>query len=166
MAHEYVDDGVPFLRSQNVTVAGIDPTDIRFISRDFHSRLAKSALQKGDVVVVRTGRPGTAAVVGAAFDGANCADLVIIRPGNLVNPRFLAGFINSVARGHIAAHLVGAVQQHFNVGSARTIELGLPSPEEQSAIADVLGALDDKIESNGRAADLLESIVRLEHHGP
>jgi type I restriction enzyme S subunit len=60
----------------------------------------------------------------------------------------------------VAAHLVGAVQQHFNVGSARTLRLNLPPLAEQKAIASILGALDDKIELNRRMNATLEGMAR------
>jgi len=52
------------------------------------------------------------------------------------------------------------VQQHFNVGSARTLRLTLPPLTEQKAIAAVLGALDDKIELNRRMNATLEAMAR------
>jgi type I restriction enzyme S subunit len=52
------------------------------------------------------------------------------------------------------------VQQHFNVGSARTMRLHLPSVHEQRAIAHILGTLDDKIELNRRMNETLEAIAQ------
>jgi len=69
-------------------------------------------------------------------------------------------FVNSVAKDHVAAHLVGAVQQHFNVGSARTIQIPLPPLAEQRAIAHILGTLDDKIELNRKMNETLEAMAR------
>jgi type I restriction enzyme S subunit len=86
--------------------------------------------------------------------------LVIVRCGKQLNNRFLAYYVNTVASGHVAAHLVGAVQQHFNVGSARTLRLNLPPLAEQKAIAAVLGALDDKIELNRQMNATLEAMAR------
>ena len=57
MASEYVSVGIPFLRSQNVEPLRINDSDVKFISQEFHTRLRKSALAPGDVVIVRTGKP-------------------------------------------------------------------------------------------------------------
>lgn len=107
-------------------------------------------------MVVRTGKPGTAAVIPKELPVANCADLVIVRPGPELDARFLSYYVNSAARGYVSAHLVGAVQQHFNVGSARELRIRLPPITEQHRIVAVLAALDDKIESNRRLAAVLE----------
>jgi type I restriction enzyme S subunit len=160
MASEYVDDGIPFLRSLNVEPLRINKNDLKFIAPEFHRRIQKSRLTPGDVVIVRTGKPGACSVVPEWLTDANCSDLVIVRCGKDLNNRFLAYYVNTVASGHVAAHLVGAVQQHFNVGSARTLRINLPPLAEQESIAAVLGALDDKIELNRRMNATLEAMAR------
>lgn len=160
MADEYLEVGVPFLRSLSVERFGIRQEGMKFISPDFHKKLKKSALVPGDVVIVRTGKPGTCAVVPDWLDDANCSDLVIVRCGPRVRPHFLCYIVNSIAGSHIDAHTVGAVQQHFNVGSARTLGFLLPPIEEQDRILALLRGLDDKIELNRRMNATLESMAR------
>ena len=160
MASEYVDDGIPFLRSMNVDPLRINRNDLKFITPEFHQRIRKSRLTPGDVVIVRTGKPGACSVVPEWLEDANCSDLVIVRCGPHLDNRFLAYYINTVASNHIAAHLVGAVQQHFNVGSARTLRVNLPPLPTQRAIAHVLGTLDDLIELNRETNAILEEMAR------
>src|SRR2546425_13260518 len=74
MASEYVEEGVPFLRSQNVEQFRLNRSELRYVSRAFHEKLRKSALHPGDVVVVRTGYPGTACVIPRSLPEANCED--------------------------------------------------------------------------------------------
>ncbi len=160
MANEYLESGVPFLRSLNVDPYIINTDDLKYISQKFHTRLSKSKLKPGDVVIVRTGKPGTAAVVPEWLQDANCSDLVVVRPGPGLHARFLAYYVNSAACDHIEAHTVGAVQQHFNIGSAKQLVMTLPPLAEQRAIAGVLGALDDKIAANRRLSGTLEALAR------
>ncbi|MEU6535785.1 restriction endonuclease subunit S [Streptomyces sp. NPDC047000] len=152
MASRYVPRGVPFLRSQNVKPGRIDLSSLAYIDEGFHVELSKSQLRAGDLVIVRTGVPGVAAVIPEGIDSLNCADLVIARPKPGVNVQFLCYAINETAGSFIRAHTVGAVQQHFNVASAKRMTLKLPSLAEQRAIVEVLGALDDKIGVNARIA--------------
>lgn len=160
MTAEYRPTGIPFLRSQNVEPFRINLQDLRFIHAAFHEKISKSRLTPGDVVVVRTGTPGIAAVIPDWLEEANCSDLVVIRPNpHVLDPRFLAYAINSVVQSHIQSRLVGAVQQHFNVGSAKRMPIPLPPLPEQKAIAEVLGALDDKIELNRRMNHTLEEMA-------
>ncbi|SDZ05380.1 type I restriction enzyme, S subunit [Nitrosomonas halophila] len=160
MTSEYVDAGVPFLRSKNVDVLRINQDDLKFISHDFHKQISKSKLAPGDVVIVRTGKPGTTAVVPEWLQEANCSDLVIVRCGSRINNRFLAYYVNSVASSHVNAHLVGAVQQHFNVGSAKCMKVLLPDISEQERIVEILGTLDEKIELNRQMNTTLEAMAQ------
>lgn len=160
MASEYVPKGIPFLRSLNVEPYRINHAELMYVSESFHQKLKKSALAPGDVVIVRTGKPGTAAVIPDTLPIANCSDLVIVRPGPQLDARFLAYYINSAAQHHVFAHTVGAVQQHFNVGSAKTLKLLRPPLDEQRAIVRILGALDDKIELNRQMNRTLETLAQ------
>lgn len=160
MASEYVPNGIPFLRSQNVLPHRISLQDIKFISDEFYQKIKKSALTPGDVVIVRTGKPGTAAVIPDTLPVSNCSDLVIVRPGNELNAKFLSYYMNGIGQHHVSAHLVGAVQQHFNVGSAREMKIFLPSRVEQDQIVGVLSVLDDKIELNRHMNETLEAMAK------
>lgn len=128
MSSQYVESGIPFLRSQNIQPFRINLSDIKYISPEFHTKLKKSALKPGDVVVVRTGYPGTACVIPDNLPISNCADLVIIRPNNQINAHFLVYIFNSTwGRGAVAGNLVGVAQQHFNIGAAKELVISLTS---------------------------------------
>lgn len=158
MTSEYKDSGVPFLRSLNVKQYKVNLNSVKFVDREFHQKLKKSALKPGDVVIVRTGKPGTSTVIPDWLAEANCSDLVIVRPGNNLDSNFLAAYINTIATSHIDAHTVGAVQQHFNVASAKKMEIKLPPIEIQRKIGKIISNLNDKIEVNEKIVNLLEQI--------
>ncbi|PGM61421.1 type I restriction endonuclease subunit S [Bacillus cereus] len=158
MTSEYKDWGIPFLRSLNVKQYKVNLNSVKFVNREFHQKLKKSALKPGDVVIVRTGKPGTATVIPDWLEEANCSDLVIVRPGNNLDSNFLAAYINTIATSHIDAHIVGAVQQHFNVASAKKMKLKLPPIEIQRKIGKTISNLNDKIEVNEKIVNLLEQI--------
>lgn len=161
MADQYVDRGIPFLRSQNVRPFEVVRHGLLCISEAFDRKLSKSRLSAGDVVVVRTGYPGTAAVVPSSLDGANCADLVVITPSPLLNPYVLAALFNSVyGQRAVQSQLVGSAQQHFNVGSAKSMRVRLPDRDGQDRIADVICAISDLIENNRRRLAMLEEMAR------
>lgn len=161
MANEYVEDGIPFLRSQNILPFQLDLSNTKFITPAFHRKLKKSALRPGDVCIVRTGYPGTACVVPKSLPVANCADLVVIRPSNQIDPWYIASIFNSVwGQGTVSGNLVGVAQQHFNVGAAKAMQIPLPPLPTQRRIASVLSAYDDLIENNTRRIAILEEMAR------
>lgn len=160
MAERYVETGIPFLRSQNIKPNAVSFTDVKFIDEKFHGELKKSSLKAGDVAVVRTGYPGTAAVVTAEMLPMNCADLVIITPGKKVDSRYLASLLNSnFGKALVTGNTVGAAQQHFNVTTAKQIKMPLPPLNVQQKIAAILTAYDDLIENNRQRIALLEKMA-------
>ena len=160
MASEYVKSGVPFLRSLNIEPFGVNTNDIKFITPEFHRRIKKSALRPGDVAIVRTGKPGTCAVIPDWLENANCSDLVLVKCGREIRPRFLCYWVNSVASYHISSHTVGAVQQHFNVGAAKIMKVAVPSLQAQDEVIAVLGGLDDRIAILCETNATLEAIAQ------
>ena len=137
MANRYVASGTPFLRSQNIRPFSIDLTDVKFVDDAFVSELKKSELRPGDVAIVRTGYPGTCAVIPDDLEVANCADLVIARTGAKLNPHFLALFLNSsYGKKLVAGVAVGAAQKHFNVGAAKRTIFPCPPLETQDRLVE------------------------------
>jgi type I restriction enzyme S subunit len=133
MAKRYVSSGVPFLRSQNIRPFRLDLENVIYIDQKFHSELKKSSLKAGDVAIVRTGYPGTAAVIPDDLGPANCSDLVIVRPNDMVLPDFLASFFNSsFGKASVGGRLVGAAQKHFNVSATKETILHLPPLDTQN----------------------------------
>lgn len=134
-AKYYEATGVPCLRSLNVRETGLTDSDLVYISDESNVLHAKSRVYTGDLVAVRSGQPGTTAVVDGRFEGANCIDLIIIRRSPSVESSFLAHFLNSEpAKMQFLSGSGGAIQQHFNIETASDLVVPLPSLEEQRAI--------------------------------
>jgi type I restriction enzyme, S subunit len=127
MAEEYVSTGVPLLRSLNVRRNEIDRKDLKFVSDAFHQKLNKSKLSTGDVVSVRTGKPGVTAVIPPQLDDANCADLIVMTCGPKLVPVFLSESLNMILgdRDQIQG-TTGAIQTHFNIERAKEVRIPLP----------------------------------------
>ncbi|MFC8293316.1 restriction endonuclease subunit S [Streptomyces sp. NPDC057242] len=137
----YTDDrvaGVPALRGVNVLPGGFDLTDLVYFRQESAADLQKSTLREGDIVVIRTGRPGDAAVVSADVAGYNCIDLIIVRPGQNVDSKFVELFLNSgYGRTQIMRRSAGTAQQHFNVGALKKVQIPALPLDEQRALVSV-----------------------------
>lgn len=134
MKDEYVAEGIPFLRSQNVRPNRYDSEGLKFISPEFHSKLKKSALEPGDILVVRSGSVGVACVVPVWLPVANCSDLVIIKRPRGVLPGYGAFYLNAVVDSRIAAGRVGIALAHFNTKSVANLPIPVPPLAEQARI--------------------------------
>ncbi|WP_182882682.1 restriction endonuclease subunit S [Microbispora sp. H10949] len=159
----YVNEGgIPALRGVNIRPGRIVKDGLVQISHDGHAANKKSRLRAGDLVVVRTGQAGAAAVVPVELDGSNCIDLIIIRPGCKLVPRYLEYVLNSgYSRRRISEQSVGSIQSHFNVGAMRDMPIPVPALEEQLRIVKFLDSecsrLTDSAQALRRQIELLES---------
>ncbi|WP_213804775.1 restriction endonuclease subunit S [Granulicella sp. dw_53] len=139
MIKEYRDDGVPFLRSQNIRPFRISLENVVYIDAAFNATLKKSQLRPGDLAIVRTGYPGTAAVIPSDLPISNCSDLVIVRPGPALDPFYMAHFFNSAhGKRLVLGNLVGSAQKHFNIGSAKSVSVPVPSLKQQQQVVSML----------------------------
>jgi len=139
----YVRHGVPAFRSANIREDGINDFDLVYISDASNALLAKSQTRTGDVLTVRTGYPGTSAVVRPVHAGCNCIDILITRPSRKLDSEWLAIWINSsFGKEQVLRNQGGLAQKHFNVGDMRNLVVALPPLPEQRAIATALSDMD------------------------
>jgi type I restriction enzyme S subunit len=126
--------GVPALRSLNVLKNRLSRGEHVEISHEGHQFHRKSALNAEDVVIVRSGRPGDAAVVPPLDHPLNAIDLIISTTGPDLRPEFFCRFLNSVAgRRQFASGIAGTAQLHFNVELFKKLRIPVPPLLEQDA---------------------------------
>lgn len=143
----YVDKGVPCFRSLNILENKINQNDLVYISEDGNKEHSKSILKEGDILIVRTGEPGTSCIVPKEYEGANCIDLLILRTNNSVFNEYLSRYINSsLCKHQIIRFQVGTSQQHFNVKFLKQILTLIPPLSEQKQIVSILSNIDSKIQ--------------------
>ena len=131
-ASHYVANGVPALRTLNVKPGRIVEDDLVFFSEAANNGpLAKSKLRENDLVIARTGKPGTTAIVPARLSGANAIDLIIATPDpRVASSIYLESLLNSqVGKRIIRGESRGQIQQHFNVGSLKDAMIPVPPLE-------------------------------------
>ena len=141
-------EGIRAFRSANIGENKVVDRDWVYLSNAGHEANKKSALREGDVLVVRSGAPGTACVVPKDFAGSNCIDVVFARPDrSQVLPEYLASYTNSdVGKQHVLGNKGGLALQHFNVGAYKEMLVLLPPLPEQRKIAEILRTWDEALE--------------------
>ena len=142
----YVEAGVPAFRSANIQEDGIKADNLVYISTSSNELLKKSQMREGDILSVRTGYPGTSAVVSKELEGSNCIDILISTPNDVVFSEYLCFWINSsFGKNQVLRQQGGMAQQHFNVGEMRQLQVALPTIEEQKFICERLQMASRKI---------------------
>lgn len=143
------EEGVPFLLGGDVREFYIDTTKSkRCLVQVSNGPLLKSRLAAGDLVVVRVGHPGVAAVVPENLEGANCASMMIVRRHKRFVSQWLAYAFNSQpGRDQIDLVQYGAAQKQFNISHAVDFTFPVPPLSEQYVIAEYLDQETTKLYS-------------------
>lgn len=136
--------GVKAFRSLNIGPMSIKDGDWVYFSYEGNDKNAKSQLKENDLLIVRSGAPGTACVVPKQYEGCNAIDIIIARPNTKkVNPYYLCTYTNMPhGKKQIEEGTGGAAQQHFNVGKYNKLRLMLPPLELQKEFVDFIAQVD------------------------
>jgi len=152
-------DSVPLVRSQDVRPGMLRLGNALHITKTFHSRLKKSQLQGGEILIVRVGanRSDTCMVPKDVTD-INCANIIFARP--FFNGLFFVYFLNSdFGRKLLLSVSTGSAQEVINTQSVAKLPIPIPPYEIQMKISAILSAYDDLIENNNRRITILEKMV-------
>ena len=137
-------DGIKAFRSLNIGAGYIKDNDWVYFSPEGHKKNSKSILKEDDLLIVRSGAPGTACVVPKEYEGCNAIDIIIAHPDmKKVNPHYLCAFTNMPhGKKQIEEGTGGAAQQHFNVGKYNKMKLMLPPTDKQLEYVDFVKQVD------------------------
>ena len=161
---QLTEEGFYVARSQDIR-SGVFRTDqaARVSENTYIERIVRAEPSYGDLLYSREGTYfGIAAEVPRDVKLCLGQRMVLIRPTDKkVNFRFLRFWLNSpIMAGHLNGFRDGSVAERLNMPTIRTLSVILPPLQEQEAIADILGSLDDKIEVNRKMNETLESMAR------
>jgi len=158
------DEGVVFLLGGDVREMRIDTTDCKRCSPESsNGPLVKSRLDAGDLVVVRVGYPGVAAVVPPELAGGNVASMMLVRKHQRYCSQWLAYAFNSqVGRDQVEIVQYGAAQKQFNISHAVDFAFPFPPLPEQAAIAAYLDEETAKLDA--LVGKVEEAVERLQEY--
>ena len=159
VSDQYCDpnEGIPFVRTQNVRDGYFSIENLEYVTRDFHKKNKKSQIFNGDVLIARVGaNMGMVCAVENLDTEANCANVIIIKNNPQLNSQYLSLFLNS-ENGQKQIHSGGAggAQAVFNTTLAKEISFPYFPLNEQTKIASFLSAVDEKISQLTQKHELL-----------
>ena len=148
-------NGVKAFRSLNIGEGFIKDNDWVYFTEEGHNKNSKSIVKENDLLIVRSGAPGTACVVTEEYAGCNAVDIIIAHPDcEKVNPYYLCTFTNMPhGKKQIDEGIGGAAQQHFNVGKYNKLQLMLPPKTLQDEFGDFINQVDKSKDSVQKALD-------------
>ena len=150
--------GIKAFRSLNIGEMYIKDSDWVYFSTEGNESNKKSQLHENDLLIVRSGAPGTSCVVTKEFEGCNAVDVIIAHPDlSKVNPWYLCAYINYPhGKKQIEEGTGGAAQQHFNVGKCNNLKVLLPPLEPQNQFAAFVERVNQQKQTVQQSLEKLE----------
>jgi len=163
---ELVDeDGLPFIRGGDVSEGRIDFGSVDYIDEELKSTFVNKVSQDGDVVITTKGSVGRFAFVRSIYPEFVYSPQLSfwrVKDSSEVLPRYLWQWARSPELKKQLGMYKGqtTMADYISLEDQRKIEIDLPPLPIQRRIADILGALDDKIELNRRMNETLEEMAQ------
>lgn len=145
----YRDTGVIMFRNQNIKENYLDTSDLIYIDPEFEKRYKKKRLKADDLLIVRTGYPGTACLVPPEYEDAQTFTTLIARLIKNENvPAYVCQYINSpLGKSYFESTQIGGGQKNSGAKILENFPISLPSLPEQQKIAFLFTELDTIIQS-------------------
>jgi len=133
----YLNEGIPFIRSQNVHPDGIHLENIAYITPEMHAQMKRTQVRPNDVLLNITGASiGRSTYIPEGFGEANVNQHVcIIRTGWWIVPAYLSHFLNSTyGQNQILATESGVTREGLNYTQVRNLWVPLAPVAEQKRV--------------------------------
>ena len=161
---DYVEEGVLFVRSQNVGNGVMEWHDKVFLPSEWNEKEKRSILQAGDLLVNLVGASiGRSAVGGPEIKGANCNQAVCFV--RLDSKEILSGFLNGFlltyeGQAQIHGNKKDIARANLSLQDVRNLLIPKPDINEQLETVTILDAIDRKIDLHRRKRAVLEELFK------
>lgn len=129
-------NGIKAFRSANVREFNVNDSDWVYLTKEGNEQNKRSEIHTDDVLIVRSGYPGTACVVPEKYNGCNAIDILIAVPNtDVINSEYLCAYTNSpYGRQSVREKKRGVAQAHLNVGGYSKIKIIVPNLDVQKEV--------------------------------
>jgi type I restriction enzyme, S subunit len=163
----FVQEGVPIISGTHLHGIKLEDKNFNYITNEHSQRLKNSNVFRGDIIFTHAGSIGQVSYIpeNSKYERYILSQRQFYLRCNRAKavPEYIAYFFKT----NEGQHKLLANKSQVGVPSIakpssylKTIEINLPSLDEQRSIAHLLSTLDDKIELYNRINETLESIVR------
>ena len=136
---DYVDEGIPFIRSQNVLWGKIDLSNSAKIPKEFHNKLKRSQIKPHDVLINLVGASiGRCGIVPSSLESANVNQAVaLIRTNSALLPSYLMYILVSPSiQRYINSRKVETARPNISLTDLRQLLIPIAPLAEQRKIVE------------------------------
>jgi len=161
----YEKSGIPFIRATDIKMGRIARPEMKFISPESASKIAKCRLDEGNLIIVRSGaNTGDCAYVPEEYDGAYAAYDLVLEFDDKLDGRFIWALLNmGYGRRIMKPMTLRAAQPHLNAAQVSSIKVPLPPVERQQTFVSFMARLDGLLrkqaKSTGEINELFHSLM-------
>ena len=144
---KFLADGVPFLSVNNLVNNQLDLQSLRFISKADDLEFSKKCKpRKGDILFGKAASVGMVALIETDMELNIWSPLAVIRVSRPTSARFV-WYALQASHVHKQIKLLtnSSSQGNIGMGEIGLLEIPLPEPDEQAAIATVLSDMDSEL---------------------
>ena len=159
---DYVGIGTPIVTVEHLGNRVFTEQNLPHVSDNDKARLGKYVLKQGDIVFSRVGSVDRCSYVDAVHDGWMFSGRCLrVRPNEQLDPMYLYYyFCMEETKQFVRNIAVGATMPSINTKLLGEVPITYPNISEQKCIAQILSALDDKIENNKKINDNLQHLLQ------
>lgn len=146
---EFVDQGINFIKIENLSNGRIDARSLRqFISEQAHQAQARSILEENDILFSIAGTIGATAIVEARHLPANTNQALAILSGfaPVLLPKLLKMQLESLVARETIARARGGAMNNISLGDLREAVVTIPPLPEQHRIVAKIEALFSELD--------------------
>jgi len=145
---KYTDGGIAFISANNLTSGKIKFGNCKYISAEDHEILIKRCKpEKGDLLFTKVGTLGITDVVECDDEFSIFVQLALIKLNVGCDSHYIKYQLNSEkTRNRVLTEASGTTMQYIGIGQISELPILVPPLSEQQKIADILSAVDEKID--------------------
>ena len=150
-------------RSLNIGPFGVSPnSEWVYFTNEAMAENKRTIVHEGDVLIVRSGNPGTCCVVPKEYDGCNVIDLIIAHPNKRkILPEYLCAFTNMPhGMNQVNNQKHGVAQRHFNVSMYEKMKIYVPNLSLQQQYVNFMMQVDKSKLAVQKSLDELETLKK------
>lgn len=160
---EFVEEGIPFIRGNNMVEGDIDDTEMYYITPEKHEILKKGHVKGGDVLITTRGNIGQAAIVPMRHEDSNInAQIALLRPNpkEIYNRYLLWALQSRSSKEQFCSLQTGTALKQLPVGKLAQVEIYKPDIKLQYEIAERLDKVYRLIQERTKELELLDDLIK------
>lgn len=161
---KWQDRGIPVIRNYNLKDGKIDCTNLSFVSEeDYKERVKRAIPEESDIIISREAPMGVVGIVPKEFQCCLGQRLVLLKiDKSKCLPKYL---LYTLMSEYVQVQIrrinqTGSIVSNLNISSLKELKIPLRNFEEQRKIANILSAIDDKIQINNQINQELEDMAK------